>query len=128
MAITVKAAAPAPVETPPVVVPPDREAAAEVILNQLPKTIADAIREISLIHNRYPLWVTVAGLVLKAYENGEHQAPILDPSWPRQFDLVELHMGDVKCEWCGEIYKPKRWKQRFCSNDCGFKAREAEKA
>lgn len=126
---------PAPAVT-PVTEPPagptpsindELEKASELILTTVPKYIADAAREAAYVTNRQPLWSLMAGHILKAYENGDIQAPILDPAWPRRFPDIGNAFKAVLCEYKdgprGEhTFIPKRYKQRFCSNDCGIAA------
>jgi hypothetical protein len=98
----------------------DVEACANAVLDQLPAHVAEAVRETSLVFNRYPLWVTVAGLVLKAFENGDHQAPILDPGWSRQLQVEDpIAHAKYKCEQCASAFRPIRYRQRYCSDECG---------
>ena len=120
---------PAEPEVAPVSGAHDLEACAAEILAMLPKHIAEYVREIAYVHNRQPLWSIVAGHLLKAYENGDIQAPLLDPSWPRRFtDLpADPSTQTYTCAWpeCAKEFVPKRYKQRFCSNECGTAAQAA---
>jgi hypothetical protein len=112
----------------------DLEACAGEVLKMLPTHIQDYIKEIAYVHNRQPLWSLVAGHCLKAYENGDAQAPLLDPSWPRRFPSLDADPAKKTyvCEWQdGEKgrheFKPSRYKQRFCSTECGVAAAMATK-
>ena len=109
--------------------PHDLEACATEILKMLPTHIAEYIREIAYVYNRQPLWSIVAGHCLKAYENGDIQAPILDPSWPRRFpDMpADPRAQTYVCDWveCAKPFTPVRYKQRFCSQACGAAAQKA---
>lgn len=103
------------------------EQCANHLVDQLPPHIAAVVRESSYVASRVPLWVTVAGLVLRAFENGEVTYPILDPAWPRVFPEVAEYMRAHQsgCEHCGAEFDAKRYKQRFCSNECGTAAQLA---
>ena len=121
----VSAAAPepaVPVEPLPDTKDQELEKAAALVLSMLPGPIAEQIKEMSYVFNRFPLWVTVAGLVLRCYENGEHQSPILEPSWPRVFNNLPMDplKQEYACEQCQQTFMPRRYRQRFCSNDCGL--------
>ena len=112
----------------------DLEACANVVLNMLPKHIAEYAREMAYVYNRQPVWALVAGHVLKAYENGDIQAPMLDPSWPRAWkDLpMDPSTAVATCEWKGgekgeHTFVRRRYKQRYCSNECGVAAAMAPK-
>ena len=112
----------------------DLEACAAEGLKMLPTHIQDYIKEIAYVHNRQPLWSLVAGHCLKAYENGDAQAPLLDPSWPRRFPSLPADPAKQTyvCEWRdGEKgrheFRPARYKQRFCSTECGVAAAMAAK-
>lgn len=104
-------------------------AAANLLLDQIPKYMAEHIREVATITCRIPIWAMVAGHLLKTYEIGDTQSPLLDPSWPRLFtDLGPDPSGRAYvCEWadCGKTFEPKRYKQRFCSQACGAQAQAA---
>lgn len=91
------------------------------VLAQLPKHIAEHVREVAYIYNRQPLWSLVAGHCLKAYENGDVQAPMLDPSWPRQFPTLGVDPSKqlYTCAICSVGFTPKRYKQQYCSQECG---------
>lgn len=103
------------------------EKAADVLLHALPVWLSDAVREMAYVHNRQPLWAFVMGHVLKAYETGELSAPVLDPSWPRAFTgLPDPLNAQYKCVWCGNPFPPKRWRQKFCTNECGTAANHLE--
>ena len=114
--------------------PIDPEAAANAIVDLLPAYIAEYAREMAYVYNRQPLWSLVAGHVLKAYENGDLQAPVLDPSWPRKFTTLPMdpRAKTYTCEWRDgakgvHTFTPIRYKQRFCSNECGTAAAMAPK-
>ena len=105
----------------------DLEMCANTLLDMLPKHIAEYAREMAYVYNRQPVWSLIAGHVLKAYENGDLQAPMLDPSWPRAWkDLpVDPNGSQAECEWRGgekgtHTYIRRRYKQRACSQECGL--------
>ena len=101
--------------------PHDVEACAAAVLAMLPKHIADHIREVAYVYNRQPLWSLVAGHCYKSYENGDVQAPLMDPSWPRLFPNVGVDPSKqvATCEQCQGSFTPKRYKERYCSQACG---------
>lgn len=101
--------------------PHDVEACAAAVLAMLPKHIAEHIREVAYVYNRQPLWAIVAGHCYKAYENGDVQAPLMDPSWPRLFPSLGVDPAKqvATCEQCGASFTPKRYKERYCSQACG---------
>ncbi len=99
------------------------EKAANLVLDSLPGYLAETIREMAYVHNRQPLWAFVAGHLVRAYENGELSAPIMDPSWPRLFtDVPDPLKATYQCEHCRAAFVPRRWRQKYCSNECGTAA------
>ena len=128
----------ASVATAPVAVPEayaELEAAARLLVDQLPKHIADYVLETAYVSNRQPLWTVVAGHLLRAYEHGTMTAPILDPAWGRAFGAVGIALADTRyaCEWCSKPFTPARFRQRYCSQSCGaaaaaFQAQEEKEA
>ena len=101
---------------------------AEAVVAQLDGPLAEYVREIAMIHQRIPLWALVAGCLNAAYEHGTLSTPILSPSWPRSFVGVGLDLTTLTydCRWCQQAFTPQRYKQGYCSQDCGTLAAKAQ--
>lgn len=101
---------------------------AEAVVAQLDGPLAEYVREIAMIHQRIPLWALVAGCLNAAYEHGTLSTPILSPSWPRSFVGVGLDLATLTydCRWCHQAFTPQRYKQGYCSQDCGTLAAKAQ--
>lgn len=101
---------------------------AEAVVAQLDGPLAEYVREIAMIHQRIPLWALVAGILNAAYEHGTLATPILSPSWPRSFAGVGLDLTTLTydCRWCQTAFTPQRYRQGYCSQDCGTLAAKAQ--
>jgi hypothetical protein len=108
-------------------VPESDEERALALLAQLPKYCQDTIREMAYVHLRRPVWTCLLGYALRAYEDGTLSNPLSDPSWPRTYEGLPDILIEAECEFCHERFKPTRYKQRFCKNQCGTDAERAAK-
>lgn len=98
------------------------EEAATLLLSVLQKPLKDYINELAETTLKIPKWQLLMGSVVTQYESGNLPAPSLDPSWRS----VEAILGESVCPECGEIFAPKRFGQKFCSNKCGTAQRQRE--
>ena len=98
--------------------------AANTILNLLQPSLKDYAFELADVVLKIPRWQLLLGSMVAQYESGNLTAPSIDPSW-RQ---VELLQKDSVCAnpLCGKIFSPKRFGQKFCSNECGNAVRKIE--
>jgi hypothetical protein len=98
--------------------------AATVLINILSPSIRDYAIELADITLKIPRWQLLLGSMVAQYESGSLTAPTIDPSW-RQ---AEAAMSDSICQLdtCGKHFIPKRFGQRFCSQECGDTQRKRE--
>jgi hypothetical protein len=94
------------------------EAAADILLSKLEPSIRNYAIELADLVLKIPRWQLVLGSLMCQYQSGSLVAPYIDPSWQVQ----QIAESSAKCEKCGEVFIPKRLKQRFCSNACGSAA------
>ena len=98
--------------------------AATLLLNILSPSIRSYVLELADITLHIPRWQLLLGALMSQYESGNLTAPSIDPSWRE----VEAIIGDSICdlETCKKTFTPKRFKQRYCSTQCGDIARGIE--
>ena len=91
--------------------------AATLLINLLSPSIRDYAFELADVTLKIPRWQLMLGSMLSQYESGCLTAPSIDPSWR----IAEAAMSDSICqlESCGKHFTPKRFGQRFCSQECG---------
>jgi len=79
---------------------------------------------VTLITHR-PMWQVLWGSFNRVNENGQAQAPILDPTWEIGDELAAEWSI---CRYCDAKFKPKHYGQIFCSNEHSSQwAREQQK-
>ena len=96
--------------------------AARLILAKFTPHIQSFVEELGAVHLRIPVWAVMAGAVMAAYEQGTLAAPVFDPSWRESLASVtgaDPSNAEYTCEYCHIQYPPRRYRQRFCSNECG---------
>jgi hypothetical protein len=91
------------------------EEAANMILNQLTPSIRNYAFEVADLVIKVPRWQLLLGCLLAQHESGSMVAPVIDPAW-RQMEIVEAR---ATCEECKVEFLPKKFGQRYCSNQCG---------
>ena len=91
------------------------EEAANMILNQLTPSIRNYAFEVADLVLKVPRWQLLLGSLLAQHESGSMVSPSIDPSW-RELERVEAR---ATCEECKKEFLPKKFGQRYCSNDCG---------
>jgi len=96
----------------------DIEACAKVLVEKLPAAVREQCYELAYLHRRVPLWVIVMGHVLAMYQGGRLFSPSFDPSWGMA--SYQGPMVASTCEYCADPFVPRRWGQRYCSNQCGI--------
>jgi hypothetical protein len=99
-----------------------REQAAELLLRDLDRVVADFVREVAYVHTRIPLWAVIVGALQRCYEDATLIAPVLPPMVRRQTEgfVPPGQLGDTFCEACGQSFHAKRFRQRTCGQpDCG---------
>lgn len=113
-----------PVDAPPLGAPAPKalDDAATLLMTKLPANIKVFIEEQSRVYSGYPPWVFILGAVLRQFEISQLQAPILDPSWLREFSSLVPPTGQAICKHCGTTFKEQKYKQKYCSNECGMRA------
>ena len=119
-----------PVEEPKVVEPkgPTLDEAAALLLTKVPDYVRVFINEQVRVHSRYPAWAFIMGSVLRQYEVGRLQAPLLDPSWFRDLKSLGPELGVAFCQFCAKEFKELHYRQKFCSNECGYAAEARAKS
>ena len=118
-------ATPAPATSP--IVPPvlredPREAAARILLAAMPRDLAALVTEMSYQHLRLPLWATLVGACYTLNEWGHLITISLPPTTRREVDGYSTPMdaaGPSTCEGCHIAFRPRWYRQRFHSNECG---------
>lgn len=101
------------------------EEAANLLLSIIPTSVRDYACELADITLKIPRWQLLLGSMMAQQESGNLAAPSIDPGW-RQ---VELLIKESICQYCKKSFPPKHSGQKYCSNQCGDKARgEAIKA
>lgn len=68
-----------------------------------------------------PLWQVLWGQWLRCQENGNAQAPILDPGWQDEHD-DSYGLQERLCPICNEVFKPDARGQVYDKNECGAEA------
>ena len=98
--------------------------AATLLINLLSPSIRDYAIELADIVLKIPRWQLLLGSMMAQYEGGCLTAPSIDPSW-RQAETI---MSDSICQLdaCQKHFSPKRYGQRYCSQECGDVARGRE--
>ena len=98
--------------------------AATLLINILSPSIRDYLIEVADIVLKIPRWQMILGSIMSQYESGTLTAPSIDPSW-RQMEML---ISDSVCQLksCGKKFIPKRFGQRFCSQECGDENRKKE--
>jgi hypothetical protein len=91
------------------------------LLAQLDEAQRTFLQELAYIHNRLPVWALVVGAVQRCFEDATIASPVLPPMVRRLCEGYRppQEQGLYTCEHCHHAFIPKRWRQRFCSNDCG---------
>jgi len=98
--------------------------AATLLINLLSPSIRDYSIELADIVLKIPRGQLLLGSMMSQYESGCLTAPSIDPSW-RQ---AEVAMTDSICQLdsCQKHFSPKRYGQKYCSQECGDEARKRE--
>jgi hypothetical protein len=104
------------------------EAAATLLVDSLPNETMKSVLKETAANNFVPLWIYIAGLLQRAYDTGEHTAPVLDPIWLRSNPAIIGNSGEGTCPICKETFQ-RRWPgQETCSVICGNTANAARVA
>jgi hypothetical protein len=98
--------------------------AATLLLNILSPAIRLYVFELSDVTLHIPRWQLLLGSLMCQYESGNLTAPSIDPAWRE----VEAVIGKSICglDTCKKQFIPKRFGQKFCSQQCGDIARGME--
>ena len=83
-------------------------------LTRIPRQKKDWFLEICYLITHRPFWQVLWGSFNRVNENGQAQAPILDPTWEMG---NELAADWSECRYCGAKFRPKHYGQIFCSNE-----------
>ncbi len=97
-----------------------RNEAAQLLIDTLPGRAAQVLLETAQ-QQRIHLWMLLVGLLQRAYDNGEHTAPVLDPAWLHSMPAGVQVLAPSKCEECHVTYEPRWLGQRYCSTICGVR-------
>ena len=98
------------------------EIAAKQLIKAIPSPTAVQVYRETAQQLGIPLWMLITGLLQRAYDNGEHTAPVLDPAWTFGNPIERPELPESKCEHCGITYNPRWIGQRFCDVKCGSAA------
>jgi hypothetical protein len=108
--------------------------ACETILQALPETQRNLIREVSAERNR-PIAAFIMSYVLLAIEQGRTAQLMAEYADPGKLSLTSLHeqyQGEMRtCDYCRAPFKAKKIGERYCpppaeGESCGTKAYKAE--
>jgi len=96
--------------------------AARLLIEQLPERLPQVFKE-TAEQQSIPIWMLLVGLMQKAYDAGEHTAPVLDPTWMRTNAAVAHDHGNAICACgCDESFH-RRWPgQLYKDNEHGVRA------
>jgi hypothetical protein len=96
--------------------------AAELLIQLLEGRGAEVLREASFMQ-AIPLWMHIVGLLQKALDTGEHNTPVIDPSWARNNPAAVGYYGETTCACgCNQTFQ-RRWPgQIYATNECGTRA------
>ena len=102
--------------------------AAELLIQLLEGRGAEVLREASFMQ-AIPLWMHLVGLLQKALDTGEHNTPVIDPSWARNNPAAVGYYGETICACgCNQTFQ-RRWPgQIYASNECGIRATRLARA
>ena len=98
------------------------EEAANLLLSILTPSVRELANELADITLKIPRWQLILGSLMAQQESGTLAAPSIDPAW-RQIELIT---EKSICGYCKQEFQPKKFKQAYCSNLCGDKARGEE--
>lgn len=105
-----------------------REAAARVLLAAMPPDLARLVTEMAYQHLRLPLWAALVGACFTLNEWGQFIAVTLPPSLRGEVDRLPTPFAQAAasvCAWCKQPFRPRHWKQTYCSSTpCGDAAAE----
>ena len=97
-------------------------AAAEAILGTFPDRTKTILEETAQMLAIQP-WQLVVGLVQKAYDTGEHTAPVLSPEWMMTTGVARVVYQEKVCECgCAMLFTPRWPGQIYATVECGNRA------
>jgi len=85
----------------------------KVSLTRIPEPAKGWFMEICTMIVHRPLWQVLWGQYVRCQENGQAQAPIMDPTWEPGNELAAEF---AICRYCEVQFTPKNYGQMFCSN------------
>ncbi len=83
-------------------------------LTRLPRQPKAWFLEICTMIAHRPMWQVLWGSFNRVNENGQAQAPILDPTWETGNEFAAEWSI---CRYCNAQFPPKHYGQIFCSNE-----------
>jgi hypothetical protein len=103
------------------------EKAANLILALFPSGIREFAEEVADIVLKIPRWQLVAGSLLTQHDMGMLVSPTLDPGWRT---MEKIPNGKEictypKCSLPNREFVPKRYGQKYCSNECSAEDRKS---
>lgn len=101
------------------------EAAAEKLINAIPSPTAVQVFKETARQLGIPQWMLITGLLQRCYDNGEHTAPVLDPSWTFGNAAEQPVIPDAECGECHRKFTPRWIGQEYCDAKCGSAAARA---
>ncbi|GAH36496.1 unnamed protein product [marine sediment metagenome] len=90
------------------------EAAATLLIEQLPSYVRDLIIELADMQFKCPRWHLMAGYALRMFEQGQSSDFTTEPHWASE----KLEPEPSTCRFCEEIFMPVRLGQIFCAEKC----------
>ena len=85
----------------------------KISLTRIPEPAKGWFLEICTMIVHRPLWQVLWGQYVRCQENGQAQAPLMDPTWePGNEMAAEFAI----CRYCDRQFHPVKYGQLFCSN------------
>ncbi len=109
----------------PLVAEQTLEGAADLILGSLPGQVGQIFKETAQMLAITPSQL-ILGLLQKAYDTGEHTAPVLHPEWMFSTPTARIVYEEKVCACgCATLFIPRWPGQQYACTECGIRAARA---